>query len=94
MTHAARTAPVVTQVSDLLGALGAEEWLLVRLRDQLYAGRWEDIRTDLQNRLAGKPYIFKLVHRIEEDLERIDRLQAMEAEWGINLGGYLPESST
>jgi len=65
--------------------------MLVRLREQLYGGRWDEMRTDLECRRSGKPYIFKLVHRIEEDLERIGRLESMEAELGINLGEHLPK---
>jgi hypothetical protein len=74
-------------------ALGAEEWMLVRLRDQLYGGLWAEMRTDLECRRKGEPYIFKLAHRIEEDLERITRLEAFEQDRGINLRNYLPVES-
>ena len=63
--------------------------MLVRLRDQLYGGCWSEMRTDLKCRRNGEPYIFKLVHRIEEDLERITRLEAVECELKINLGDRL-----
>jgi hypothetical protein len=87
-------APAAMQDSPpsvLVHRLGAEEWMLVRLREQLYGGRWDEMRTDLECRRRGQPYIFKLVHRIEEDLERIARLEAMEAELGIILGDHLPD---
>ena len=41
-------------------ALLPEERMLIRIRDELYEGSWETMRHDLENRLAGKPYIFKL----------------------------------
>ena len=63
--------------------------MLVRLRDQLYGGCWAEMRTDLQCRRDGQPYIFKLVHRIDEDLERISRLEAVERELNLNLGDHL-----
>lgn len=63
--------------------------MLVRLRNQLYGGCWAEMRTDLECRRNGEPYIFKLVHRIEEDLERISRLETVEGELGINLGDHL-----
>jgi hypothetical protein len=69
-------------------ALQQEEKMLLILRDELYAGSWDRMRTDLQNRLAGKPYIFKLVHRIEEDLGRISKLEGYEAKHGINLADF------
>lgn len=65
--------------------------MLVRLRDQLYGGHWDEMRIDLEQRRRGEPYIFKLVHRIEEDLERIARLQELETRLGINLGTHLPK---
>ena len=69
-----------------------EEWMLVRLRDELYGGRWEEMRADLEHRLRGEPYIFKLVHRIQDDLTRIERLTRLETEQHLNLGDYLPQA--
>ncbi len=63
--------------------------MLIILKAQLYGGRWEPMLDDLQNRLKGKPYIFKLSNRIKDDLERIGRLQAFEAEQGIDLADYV-----
>ena len=45
--------------------------------------------TDLQARLAGRPFIFKLAHRIEDDLERIERLRAFETQHNIDLSEYV-----
>lgn len=84
-------APQADRPDGLLGSLTTEEWMLVRLRDQLYGGHWEEMRIDLEMRRRGEPYIFKLVHRIEEDLERIARLQELEARHGLNFGDHLPK---
>ena len=87
MASSPRSAQSLT---DLLRELGTKEWMLVRLRDQLYGGLWGEMRTDLECRRRGEPYIFKLVNRIEEDLERIARLEAIEGQWGVDLGKHLP----
>jgi hypothetical protein len=44
---------------------------------------------DLQNRLEGKPYIFKLVNRIQDDIERIKQLRRFEQEHGVDLAEYV-----
>lgn len=59
--------------------------MLVVLKSQLYGGKWEPMLDDLKNRLAGKPYIFKLVNRINEDIERIEAMQRFEEEHQIDL---------
>jgi hypothetical protein len=72
-------------------AMSEEDELLVILRDELYGGSWDRFLRDLDDRLRGKPYIFKLVNRIEEDMERIRRLRGFEEERGIDLADFLPE---
>ena len=62
-----------------------EEKMLVTLRDELYDGQWDEMETDLEERLAGRPYVFKLISRIEDDLARIRRMKAVEDENDINL---------
>jgi hypothetical protein len=44
---------------------------------------------DLENRLAGKPYIFKLASRIKDDIERIEQMQKFEAEYNVDLADYV-----
>jgi hypothetical protein len=44
---------------------------------------------DLQNRLAGKPYIFKLTNRIRDDVERIKEMRDFENAHGIDLADYV-----
>ncbi|NUQ35972.1 MAG: hypothetical protein HUU29_13655 [Planctomycetaceae bacterium] len=68
--------------------LSQEEKMLVILRDELYDGSWDKMTRDLKDRLTGKPYIFKLVHRIEEDLARIEKLQSYETKYKVNLADY------
>jgi hypothetical protein len=63
--------------------------MLVILKAQLYGGEWEPMLDDLRNRLAGKPYIFKLTNRIKDDIERIERMRGFEAEHNIDLADYV-----
>ena len=63
--------------------------MLVALKSQLYGGTWEPMLDDLRNRLTGKPYIFKLVHRIQDDIERIEAMRTFEAEHGVDLADYV-----
>ena len=63
--------------------------MLVILKRQLYDGSWEPMLDDLRNRLAGKPYIFKLANRIQDDVERIERMRQFEAEHDIDLADYV-----
>ena len=75
-------------------SLSQEEKMLLILRDELYDGSWDKMSRDLKDRLTGKPYIFKLVHRIEEDLSRIEKLQSYEQKHKINLAEYLEGDKT
>lgn len=75
-------------MTDYVRGLSREHKMLVALKSQLYGGSWEPMLDDLRNRLAGKPYIFKLVHRIQDDIERIEEMQKFEAEHNIDLADY------
>jgi len=66
-----------------------EERMLVVLKRELYDGSWDEMETDLRARLEGKPYVFKLAHRISDDLERIGRLREFERRCGVDLGDYV-----
>lgn len=72
-------------VADYVERLSDEHKMLIALKAHLYGGSWEPMLDDLRNRLAGKPYIFKLANRIQDDIERIEQMQAFEAEHGIDL---------
>lgn len=77
---------------EFIDSLTTQDKMLITLRDELYFGSWERMEADLRDRLKGRPYIFKLVNRIEEDLKRIEKLKAYESQHGINLSDYLEES--
>ena len=76
-------------VSDYAATLSREHQMLVVLKKELYEGSWEPMVNDLQNRLAGKPYIFKLVNRIKDDIERIEEMRQFEAENSVDLGDFV-----
>ena len=80
---------VASAVSDFVRGLGEEHKMLIVLKAQLYGGSWDPMLDDLKNRLAGKPYIFKLVNRIKDDIARIDQLQAFEREHKIDLADFV-----
>ena len=70
-------------------SLPAEERMLVVLRDELYSGSWDRMLVDLRDRLKGRPYIFKLVNRIQDDISRIEKLQDYEKKNNINLAEFI-----
>jgi len=76
-------------VADYVNRLSDEHKMLVALKSQLYGGSWDPMVDDLRNRLAGKPYIFKLVHRIQDDIERIEEMRRFEAEHKVDLADFV-----
>ena len=72
-----------------LASLSEEETMLLTLRDELYGGDWDRMLRDLHDRRDGKPYVFKLVNLINEDVARIGKLQGYERANGVNLADYL-----
>ena len=76
-------------VSDFVDGLSDEHRILVVLKAQLYDGTWEPMLDDLRHRLKGKPYIFKLANRIQDDIRRIEEMQEFEAEHNIDLADYV-----
>jgi len=75
--------------SNFADSLSDEHRMLVVLKAELYGGTWELMLDDLQNRLAGKPYIFKLINRIKDDIERIQEMRKFEEEHNIDLADYV-----
>ena len=84
-----KKSPIDPAVEQFVGLLTDEHKMLVVLKAQLYGGSWETMLEDLGNRRQGKPYIFKLVNRINDDVERIKQMQDFEAEHGVNLADYV-----
>lgn len=80
---------VESAVAAYVGRLDEEHKMLVVLKSQLYGGDWEAMLDDLKNRLAGKPYIFKLTNRIRDDVERIKEMRDFENAHGIDLADYV-----
>jgi hypothetical protein len=76
-------------ISDFINGLSEEHRMLVILKAQLYDNMWEPMLDDLRNRLSGKPYIFKLVNRIQDDIRRIEEMQEFESEHNVNLADYI-----
>ena len=76
-------------VSDFVNGLSDECRMLVVLKSQLYGGSWDPMLDDLRNRLDGKPYIFKLANRIQDDIERIEQMAEFEAEHDIDLADFV-----
>jgi len=76
-------------VRDFANSLSDEHRMLVVLNAQLYDSTWEPMLDDLRHRLDGKPYIFKLVNRIEDDIKRIEEMQKFETKHNIDLADYV-----
>ncbi len=77
------------EVELFVSGLDEQHRMLVILKQQLYGGQWQPMLEDLQNRLQGKPYIFKLANRIKDDVDRIDRMQAFEKEHNVDLADFV-----
>ncbi|MBW8035726.1 MAG: hypothetical protein FVQ79_08895 [Planctomycetes bacterium] len=84
-----QTEPVDKDVADFVKGLSEEHRMLVVLKAQLYGGSWKPMLDDLGNRLAGKPYIFKLVNRIKDDVDRIEEMEAFENAHDVDLAEFV-----
>ena len=78
-----------TTARRFVEGMTSEERMLVVLKRELYEGSWDDMAADLTARLEGRPYIFKLAHRIADDLERIKRLRQFEQRCGLDLSDFV-----
>ncbi len=86
---AARVSDAQEEARRLMEAATREERMLVVLKRELYDGNWDEMEADLQARLEGRPYIFKLANRISDDLQRISQLREFERRHGVDLGDYV-----
>lgn len=82
-------AAVDPEIRTFVSSLDEQHRMLVILKAQLYGGQWKPMLDDLQNRLEGKPYIFKLANRIKDDVDRIDRMQTFEKKHDIDLSDFI-----
>ena len=73
-----------------VASLAPEEGMLITLRDELYGGDWLRMLKDLEARRDGRPYVFRMVNLINEDIARIERLRAYEQTHGVNLADHAP----
>lgn len=76
-------------VEQFVSNLTPEEKMLIVLKRQLYGGKWSPMIGDLKNRLAGKPYVFKLETRIKDDIKRVHSLMEFEQKHGIDLADFV-----
>jgi len=77
------------EVRQFVDRLTPAERMLIVLKRELYEGQWEPMQADLRARLEGRPYVFRLVHRIEDDIHRIERLKAFEQLHQTDLGEFV-----
>ena len=75
--------------ADFVRQMQPHERVLVQLKDTLYEGSWERVLADLQARLAGQPYVFKLSQTIGRDIAAIEKLRAYEKRQGADLSRLL-----
>ncbi|HOD82663.1 MAG TPA: hypothetical protein PKG77_14685 [Phycisphaerae bacterium] len=85
-TPSTRTDEIVRQ---FVQGLSGEERMLVVLKHELYEGSWDEMVADLRARLEGRPFIFKLANRINDDLVRIERLREFERDHRVDLSEYV-----
>jgi len=73
-------------VRRFLETISRQDRMLLVLRQKLYAGDWRPMVTDLRHRMEGRPYVFRLSERIEDDLQRIQRMSDLEQRHDVHLG--------
>jgi hypothetical protein len=78
-------------VEDFARGLAETERIALIVRDELFSGSWENMRKDLEARAAGRPYVFRLASRIDEDLKAVEKLSAFERRRKVNLSEFLRE---
>ena len=84
---------MIQTYAEFVRGLSKEERMLITLRDELYVGSFERMVADLRDRLQFRPYNFKIVNTIEEDLIRIERIQGFELKHRVNLSDLLRAAS-
>jgi hypothetical protein len=82
-----------TAIESFVAQLEEEERMLIMLQKELYENNWQAMMVDLRNRLEGRPYIFKLVNRIRDDIARIEKLEAFEQNHKVRLADLVKPPS-
>lgn len=82
-------ADTTALAQEFVSRLSKEERMLILLQSELYENSWLAMVNDLRNRLDGKPYIFKLASRIQDDIARIEKLQSFEREHNVKLSEFV-----
>jgi len=77
------------RTKQFVETLDKAEQMLVILRHELYEDSWDEMLADMKSRLSGGPFVFKLANRIEDDIERIEKLRSFEARWGVDLAEHV-----
>lgn len=77
------------QTRRFVERLTRQERLLVVVARELYGGDWDQVVADLRARLTGRPFVFKLANRIEDDLDRIERLRRFEEAHRVDLSEWV-----
>jgi len=85
-----------TTHAGYVASLSSGEKLLIDIRDELYEGKWEQMKEHLQNRLRDKPvpdesHMPQLFQRVTNDLESVIKMEAYEIRYGVNLADYIPQ---
>ena len=74
---------------DVIEHLTEEERMLIVLQSELYDHSWQSMLDDLRSRLEGKPFIFKLASRIQDDIARIEKLRNLEEKHNLKLAEFV-----
>lgn len=77
-----------SQHEKYYGSLTFDERTLIALRDELYYGSWDEMIQDLRARLNKKPYIFKIVNNLQDDIARVEKLMEYEKKHHVNLADF------
>ena len=86
------------QMADVLAGLDEQDTMLILLCQQLYDGIWDDMLSDLHDRLDGKPHLFewgpmsdRLEATIRSHIGIIHRLRQVEQTHCVRLTDMIDE---
>ena len=74
---------------EFISSLDQSVKVLIILRDELYDGSWDLMVKDLQSRLKGEPFIYKLANQIDADMQAITKIRDFEEKNLLNMGKYI-----